>query len=205
MIAHVARSGEDRGRVVLQLGSAQPERGRARGRRPRRPRLPVRDREPVRRGCAALRLRRLRLRARGVADGPPAPGDVARRHDARPAARRAGGAAAAGGARAPRRGAAALARRARRAAAGAGDRLRRVRALERGGAGRAVHRRQRQPPQAAADRDPRHHRARHGGARSRAPCAAPSSSPWRTAERLPALLRTAGRLATVDAPRSCCC
>ena len=117
MIAHVAQTGEDRGRVVLQLGSAHPSAIAleaavrvARAFQSEIESLFVED-------DAALRLRGLRLRARGVADGAPAPGDVERRHDARPAPGGPGGAAAAGGPGAARRGADALARRARRAAA----------------------------------------------------------------------------------------
>ena len=198
MIAHVARSGEDRGRVVLQLGSGQPERVSARGRRPRRPRLPVRDREPVRRGCAALRLRRLHLRARGLADraasaGAMSPAGMTR--DLRLAAQ------------AARRQLEALARRAEvplRSRVVRDEPLRalaiacaEIGALERGGAGRAVHRRQRQPLKQLLIEICRRHRAHPGGAEG-APRARPIVVAVEDSERLPALLRAAGRLATVD-------
>ena len=128
MIAHVAEIGRGPrpGGAAAEVGL--PERDRAGGGSARRPRLRLRDREPVRGGRTAVRLRGLRLRARGLAVGPTSRRDVARRHDARPAPRRPGRAAPARGAGAQGRGAAALPRGARRAAARAVDRLRRIRA-----------------------------------------------------------------------------
>ena len=137
MIAHVAQTGEDRGRVVLQLGSAHPSTVAleaavrvARAFQSEIESLFVEDEQLF--DCAAYSfVREVSLR------GGPAPGDVERQHDARSAPGGPGGAAAAGGVGATRRGADALARRARRAAAGLVDRLRRDGPVERGGAGRA--------------------------------------------------------------------
>ena len=125
MIAHVAETGEDRGRVVLQLGSAHPS-AIALEAAVRIARAFQSEIESVFvRGRAAVRLRRLRLRARGVADRAPQPRRVGRRHDAGSAPGGAGRAAPARGPGAIGGGAAALARGARRAAARAGDRVRR--------------------------------------------------------------------------------
>ena len=156
--------------------------------------------------AAAVRLRRLQLRARGVADADARAGPCRRAGmTQRPAARGPGRAATARGDRAAGRGAAALARRARRTAAGAIDCLRRVGALERGGAGRAVRRRQSCPAQAAAVGGFRRDRARHGRAEG-------------TARHRPRRHRRGGYCATAGpccappsawppstAPRSCCC
>ena len=73
-----------------------------------------------------------------------------------------------------------------------------TRAVERGGAGRAVHRRQRRPAEAAAGRDRRHDRPRPGRARARGASPGPSSSPWRTSSGCRRMLRAAERLAALD-------
>ena len=61
------RRGSRPGRAASAVGPSEHHRGG--GGRARRPRLRVRPREPVRRGRAAVRLRRLQLRARGLAVG----------------------------------------------------------------------------------------------------------------------------------------
>ena len=161
MIAHVAQSGEDRGRVVLHLRSSHPSTmaveaalrvARAFGSDLES--LFVEDEQLF--DCAAYSF------AREVSlSGAAKPGHVARCHDARSASGGAGRATPGRGAGAQGGGAAALPGGARRAVAGAVHRLRGNRAVERGGPGRTVHR-QRHDAEAVALGGFRLYRARHG-------------------------------------------
>ena len=205
MIAHVAETGEDRGRVVLQLGSGHPSAIAleaavriARAFQSEIESLFVEDEQLF--DCAAYGfVREVSL------TGRQQPGACRRRHDARPAPGGAGRAAADRGAGAPGRGAAALARGARRAAARAVDRLRRDRAVERGGAGRAVHRRQRRAAEAAAGRDRRAPPASSLVGPKARRVTGPPSSPSRTPTSCPTCCGPPSGWRRSTAPRSCCC